>query len=44
MASIPKLDDANLQAICDILGATNTGLTGPVIGRYLRWSRLFEQI
>jgi hypothetical protein len=36
MAVMPKLDEANLQAISDILGATNTGLTGPKIGRYLQ--------
>jgi uncharacterized protein (TIGR02391 family) len=36
MAHKPKIDEANLQAICDILGDTNTGLTGPEIGRYLR--------
>jgi uncharacterized protein (TIGR02391 family) len=36
MAVIPKLDEANLQAICDILGATDTGLTGSKIGQYLR--------
>jgi uncharacterized protein (TIGR02391 family) len=36
MAHIPKIDEANLQAICDILGDTNTGLTGPKIGQYLR--------
>jgi hypothetical protein len=36
MAVIPKLDDANLQAICDILGATDAGLTRPKIGRYLQ--------
>jgi hypothetical protein len=35
MAAIPKLNDASLQAICDILGATDTGLTGSEIGRYL---------
>ncbi|HEX4426594.1 MAG TPA: hypothetical protein VH079_14440 [Terriglobales bacterium] len=35
MAAIPKINDANLQAICDILGATDTGLTGSEIGRYL---------
>jgi hypothetical protein len=28
----PKLDEADLQAICDILGATDRGLTGPKIG------------
>lgn len=36
MAAISKLDEANLQAICDILGDTATGLTGSQIGRYLR--------
>jgi uncharacterized protein (TIGR02391 family) len=36
MAAIPKFDEANLQAISDILGATDTGLTGSEIGRYLR--------
>ena len=36
MAVMPKLDKANLQAICDILGATDTGLAGPKIGRYLQ--------
>jgi hypothetical protein len=36
MAVIPKLDDANSQVICDILGDTITGLTGSEIGRYLR--------
>jgi uncharacterized protein (TIGR02391 family) len=35
MAAVPKINDANLQAICDILGATDTGLTGSEIGRYL---------
>jgi hypothetical protein len=35
MAAIPKIKDANLQAICEILGATDTGLTGSEIGRYL---------
>jgi uncharacterized protein (TIGR02391 family) len=36
MAAEPKLNDANLEALCDILGATDTGLTGSEIGRYLR--------
>jgi hypothetical protein len=36
MAAIPKLNEANLEALSDILGATNTGLTGSEIGRYLR--------
>lgn len=31
-----KLDDANLQALCDVLGNTGTGLTGSEIGRYLQ--------
>jgi hypothetical protein len=35
MAAIAKINDANLQAICDILGAIDTGLTGSEIGRYL---------
>lgn len=36
MAVIQTFDDANLQAICDILGDTSTGLTGSEIGRYLQ--------
>lgn len=35
VAAIPKFDDANLQALCDIIGATDSGLTGSEIGRYL---------
>jgi hypothetical protein len=35
-AVMPKLDEADLQAICDILGATDRGLTGPKIGRHLK--------
>ncbi len=35
VAAITKFNDANLQALCDILGATDTGLTGSEIGRYL---------
>lgn len=35
MAVIPTFDEANLQAISDILGATDTGLTGSEIGRSL---------
>jgi len=35
MAAISKFDEANLQALCDILGDTTTGLTGSEIGRYL---------
>ena len=36
MAVIPIFDEANLQAISDILGDTSTGLTGSEIGRFLR--------
>ena len=36
MAVMPKLDEANLQAISDIPGATDTGLTGPKIEQYLQ--------
>jgi uncharacterized protein (TIGR02391 family) len=36
MAVIPKFNEANLQAICDVLANTGTGLTGSEIGRYLR--------
>jgi uncharacterized protein (TIGR02391 family) len=36
MAAIPKLDEANLQALSDILGDTSTGLTGSEIGRFLQ--------
>jgi uncharacterized protein (TIGR02391 family) len=35
MAVVPSFDDASLQALCDILGATDTGLTGSEIGQYL---------
>lgn len=35
MAVIPSFDDATLQGLCDILGATDTGLTGTQIGRHL---------
>src|SRR5438132_11906674 len=36
MAGEPRLSDANLEALCDILGDTGTGLTGSEIGRFLR--------
>ncbi|MGO9455185.1 MAG: TIGR02391 family protein [Candidatus Binataceae bacterium] len=36
MAAISKFNEPNLQAICDILGGTGTGLTGSEIGRFLR--------
>ena len=35
MGGVPRLDEASLKAICDILGATETGLSGTEIGRYL---------
>ena len=31
----PKLKDATLRKLCDIIGDTDTGLTGREIGRYL---------
>ena len=36
MAAEPKFNDANLEALCNVLGDTGTGLTGSEIGRYLR--------
>ncbi len=36
MAAEPRLSDANLEALCGILGDTGTGLTGSEIGRFLR--------
>ena len=36
MAAIPVLDETHLEAICEVLGATDDGLTGSEIGRYLR--------
>src|SRR5258708_6426409 len=35
MAAIPKLGETHLQAICDILADTATGLTGSELGRLL---------
>lgn len=35
MALVPSIDVATLEALCDILGATDTGLTGSEIGRFL---------
>lgn len=35
MAAVPKLDEANLRAVCDILGDTASGLTGGEIGQRL---------
>lgn len=33
---ISSFNDANLEQVCNILGDTNTGLTGSEIGKYLR--------
>ena len=44
MTDVPKLNEANLQAICDILGDTETGLTGSEIGRYLRERNIADPI
>ena len=41
MAAIPKFDEANLRALSEILGDTDTGLTGSEIGQFLR---AFEEI
>ena len=35
MAAIPSIQEPTLQALCDVLGATDSGLTGTEIGRYL---------
>ncbi len=35
MAAIAKLNEANLQAMCDTMADTGTGMTGSEIGRYL---------
>lgn len=36
MAGETMFNDANLEALCNVLGDTGTGLTGSEIGRYLR--------
>ncbi|MGC2493906.1 MAG: hypothetical protein WA410_13785, partial [Candidatus Binatus sp.] len=36
MAAISKFDEPTIQALCDVLGDTDTGLTGSEIGRFLR--------
>lgn len=36
MATIPVLDDNTLQAVCDVIGDTGSGLTGSEMGRLLR--------
>jgi uncharacterized protein (TIGR02391 family) len=35
MAAIPCLDESHLEAICEVIGDTSSGLTGSEIGRYL---------
>jgi len=36
MAAISKFDEPTIQALCDVLGDADTGLTGSEIGRFLR--------
>ena len=36
MAAISKFDEPTIQALCDVLGDTGTGLTGSEIGRFLQ--------
>jgi uncharacterized protein (TIGR02391 family) len=36
MANIPPFDNQVLQRVCDVLGDTQTGLTGSEIGKHLR--------
>ncbi len=36
MTAVPAFDEANLRAICDVLGDTASGLTGSEIGRILQ--------
>jgi uncharacterized protein (TIGR02391 family) len=35
MPTIPKINESHLEAICDILGDTGSGLTGSEIGKFL---------
>ena len=35
MAAISSFDETHLEAICEVLGQTDGGLTGSEIGRYL---------
>lgn len=44
MGTITKFPDANLQSLCEILGDTQTGLTGAEIGRFLRECRIADPI
>lgn len=40
MAVVPSIDDPTLQALCEFLGATDTGLSGTEIGRFLAECRI----
>jgi uncharacterized protein (TIGR02391 family) len=42
MATIPEFAPANLQALCDILGDTSSGLTGSEIKNYLAACNIFD--
>jgi hypothetical protein len=42
MAVVPSFDDASLHALCDILGATDTGLAGSEIGQHLFKCRFLD--
>ena len=44
MAVVPAIRDTALQAICDVLGDTATGLTGSEIGRYLAQAGIEDPI
>lgn len=44
MARIPTLQEPTLQALCDVLGATDTGLSGSQIGRYLGECRIADPL
>src|SRR5205823_5205042 len=44
MATIPKIDDTKLEAICAVLGDTGAGLTGSEIGRLLSRSGIEDSV
>lgn len=44
MAAIPKLNEAHLKALCNIIGDTSTGLTGSQIGELLRRSDIEDPL
>ena len=44
MAEIPKLNEANLQALCDTMADTGSGLTGSEIARYLAQCNIGDPI